>query len=181
MRISIVLVFFVVLNKSTYCQSDSIRQYANIQPLFQFIDSVSRNLEQRGKSVDLLFYSSMNSLQSGIVIWKSGKKYCGTYFEKEEDNAIKKNNISSRKIESILSSRLFSDSCDLCELVTGEKKANIDHEYIMYLKRNTRSTCNEMYFTNSSYLYYDSESCTYDVRELVARKATWPGKVIKKR
>lgn len=181
MKICIIFLFLALVSDGAYSQSDSIRRYAKIQPLFQVIDSVARNLKQTGKSIDLVFYSSGHSLHSGIILWRNGVKHCGIYFRKEDRKELKKSSIAQRKIKSILSSRLFSDSCDLCQLANVKEKDRADHEYIMYLKRNIGSRCNEIYFLNSAYLSYDSESCIYDVREIVARKVSWPGKVSKKR
>ncbi len=170
MKIYIILFFFTLVNNIAYSQSDSIRRYANIQPLFKLIDSVARSIEQKGQSIDLVFCSFGRSLHRGIILWRSGKKYCGTYFQKVEEGDLKKGNIPQRKIKRILSSRLFSDSCDFCELLSSEKKADIDHEYNMYLKCYTSSKCNEIYFTSSAYLFYGVENCIYDVRQLLLYK-----------
>ena len=175
------LLFFAIMSNSIYSQSDSIREYAMMQPLFRVLDSVTRNIEQQGKSIEMVFYSSGHSLHNGIVLWKSGEKFCGTYFDKEKGRELKKSNISPRKIKSILSSRFFSDNCDLCKLANVSEKDKTDHEYVIYLKRNGGSKCNEMYFTNSAFLIYDNKSCIYDIRELLTREISWPGKVTEQR
>lgn len=177
MKIYIILILIVSVSYKSYSQSDSIRHYINMQPLFRMIDSVARNLEQQGKSVYLVFYSSGHNRHSGIILWKNEEKHHGTYFQKADGSDFKKNNLAQRKIKSILNSRLLSDSCDLCGLTNVDEKDKIDHEYIMYLNLNVNSKCKEMYFTNSAYLAYGKENCIYDVREIVAGKISWPGKV----
>lgn len=167
MKIYTTLFLLLISAFVTHAQSDSISRYVNMYPLFQSLDSLAQQFERNGYTVDLVFYESSQRLQQGLILWKMKEKYYGKHFT-QRDSKVTNTKIATRKIKKVLSSRLFSDSCDLCELYRGEKKADIDHHYNLYLKRNTGSKCNEMYFISSAYLFYAADNCIWDIREVIA-------------
>lgn len=173
MKVIISFILIVLSCQTVKSQNDSLREVYQNYPLIHVIDSISVELRNAGKSVELALgmFGRLGAFRrteySGVIIWKDGTKYCGTSLH-EERNGPKATKITARKLRHIQLSRLLSDSCDLCELLNGQKRAHIDHPLLMYLKRDDRFTCNEIYFYDVSYLYYDSSRCVYDLRQIMS-------------
>jgi hypothetical protein len=154
-------------------QNDSLREVYQNYPLVHVIDSISRDLRNSDKSIELALgmFGRLGTFRRteyrGVIIWKDKAKYCGMSI-REERSGLKATRVAARKLKHIQLNRLLSDSCDLCELLNGQKRAHIDHPVLMYLKRDSRFPCDEIYFYDVSYLYYNSNSCVYDLRQIMA-------------
>jgi hypothetical protein len=167
MKTLIGCIVFMLSFKSGFCQVDSIKPLVQKEPLFRLVDSMSNDIVKTNKDFILSICWFGISKQSAAVIWKDKENYCGLYLKEKEDGIFKKSNIAKRKIKSIMSNRLLSDNCNLCELLNGEKKVDVDHDYMLYIRRKGNVKCNEMYFTSASTIYYSgSNSCINDLQLL---------------
>ena len=164
MKFVVYFVFLAMSCSSIYAQSDTLRQLYGHHPLIQTIDSISFELQRSGKTVELVLGRIDNREYSGVIIWKEEKRSCGLSFRKK-DNALVKRKVRASDVRNIRSSRLFSDSCNLCGLLDGRKKANIlDLESVLVLRLSKRQSCKEIFFLHTSFMYYGSGSCVYDLR-----------------
>lgn len=174
MCFKIVITLLVVLScQVVKSQNDSLKILYQHHPLVRAVDSISRQLKGTGRSVELALGTFgrpgtfRRAEYSGVIIWKDGATFRGMSIH-EDKNGPKGTEIVPRRIKHIALSRLLSDSCDLCELLNGQKRARIDHPLPMYLKRGDRFACNEVYFYDVSYLDYDSNSCAYGLRQIIS-------------
>jgi hypothetical protein len=173
MKAIVSFICFVIWCQTVKSQNDSLKLLYRDYPLVHVIDSISHELKNAGKPVELALglFGRIGAPRrgdySGVIIWKDGTRFCGMSIH-ENKTGRNTTKIATRKLKDIQSNRLLSEGCDLCELLNGQKKARIDHPSLMYLKRDDRFACNEIYFYDISYLYYDSNNCVYDLRQIVS-------------
>ena len=94
----------------------------------------SNNIEHSDKTSILSICWFGRSKQSATVIWKGKENYRGIYLREQEKSKFKTKKFPEEKITSILADRLLSDSCDLCELLSGKNKIDVDHDYMLYIR-----------------------------------------------